>query len=151
MRWEVVMADPLETLLRLRRMALDEARRTLADCLREESEATADIRALDDAIDRETNAATDLEADDAAVEAFATWFKRVRQDRASAAEVLSRAETRTQEARAVLTVGQRAARVVEDMLSAQETERREAEAHRDQLAIDEAAGLLSSGEPRGHA
>ena len=46
------MADPLETLLRLRRMALDEARRTLADCLRAEAEATADIRALDDAIDR---------------------------------------------------------------------------------------------------
>jgi hypothetical protein len=49
--------DPLEALLRLRRMAADEARRGLGECLRIESEAAAAVAAIEAAIERETEAA----------------------------------------------------------------------------------------------
>ena len=39
--------DPLEALLRLRRMAADEASRGLAECLRVESEAAAAVAAIE--------------------------------------------------------------------------------------------------------
>ena len=46
--------DPLEALLRLRRMAANEARRGLAECLRAEGEAAAAVATIEAAIDRET-------------------------------------------------------------------------------------------------
>ena len=70
--------DPLEPLLRLRRMAADEARRGLAERLRIESEAAAAVAAIEAAIERETDVATDLASGDAEVEAFAAWLQRIR-------------------------------------------------------------------------
>jgi flagellar biosynthesis chaperone FliJ len=133
------MPDPLNTLLRLRRLAVDEARQALADCLRTEAERAAEMRALDDAVDRETVAACDLAADDKAVEAFAVWLKRTRAERAAAAEALLRAEARTQEARAVLSVGERAKRVVVELQATREVERLAEDLKRDQIRIDEVA------------
>jgi hypothetical protein len=63
--------NPLEALLRLRRVAADEARRGLAECLRVEGEAAAAVAAIAAAIERETEVATSLAAGDAEVEAFA--------------------------------------------------------------------------------
>ena len=70
--------DPLESLLRLRRLAVDEARRGLADCLRVESLAAHAVAAIESAIDHETDVATDLASGDAVVEAFAAWLRRIR-------------------------------------------------------------------------
>jgi hypothetical protein len=70
--------DPLEALLRLRLIAVDEARRGLAECLRSESEAAAAVAAIEAAIERETEVATSLAAGDAEVEAFAAWLRRIR-------------------------------------------------------------------------
>ena len=70
--------DPLDALLKVRRMAADEARRGLAECLRAESEAIAAIVEFEASIGRETEAATSLAADDAEVEAFAAWLRRIR-------------------------------------------------------------------------
>jgi flagellar biosynthesis chaperone FliJ len=133
------MPDPLNTLLRLRRLAVDEARQALADCLRTEAERAAEMRALDDAVDRETVAACDLAADDNAVEVFAVWLKRTRAERAAAAEALLRAEARTQEARAVLSVGERAKRAVVELQATREIERLAEDLKRDQIRIDEVA------------
>jgi hypothetical protein len=69
--------DPLEALLRLRRMAADEARRGLAECLRAEGEAAAAVATIEAAIDRETEAATSLAVGDAEVEASAGWLRRI--------------------------------------------------------------------------
>ena len=68
--------DPLEALLRLRRVAADEARRGLAESLRVEGEAAAAVAAIAAAIERETEVATSLAVGDAEVEAFAAWFRR---------------------------------------------------------------------------
>jgi hypothetical protein len=133
------MPDPLNTLLRLRRLAVDEARQALADCLRTEAERAAEMRALDDAVDRETVAACDLAADDNAVEVFAVWLKRTRAERAAAAEALLRAEARTQEARAVLSVGERAKRAVVELQATREIERLAEDLKRDQIRIAEVA------------
>ena len=46
--------DPLQALLRLRRMTADEARRDVAECLRIESEAAAAVAAIKASIERET-------------------------------------------------------------------------------------------------
>jgi hypothetical protein len=61
--------DPLESLLRLRRLAVDEARHGLADRLRVESEAARSVAAIEASIEHETAVATDLASGDAEVEA----------------------------------------------------------------------------------
>ncbi|HEY2619395.1 MAG TPA: hypothetical protein VGI78_18790 [Acetobacteraceae bacterium] len=131
--------DPLEALLRLRRMAADEARRGLAQCLRVESEAAAAVAAIEAAIERETEAATCLAAGDAEVEAFAAWLRRIRpkQQAAHAAEV--EAEAATTRARAVLGAARASVRAVEEMLEKRAaTAQAEAE-RRAQNEIDEVA------------
>ena len=71
-------SDPLASLLRLRRLTADQARRELAECLRAESEAKQAIAAIDAKIARETEVATSLAGGDAEVEAFAAWLRRIR-------------------------------------------------------------------------
>ena len=71
-------SDPLASLLRLRRLTADQARRELAECLRAESEAKQAIAAIDAEIARETEVATSLAGGDAEVEAFAAWLRRIR-------------------------------------------------------------------------
>ena len=87
--------DPLEALLRLRRMAADEARRDLAECLRIESEAAAAVAAIKAAIERETEVATSLAAGDAEVEAFGAWLRRIRPMQRAALAAEDAAETAT--------------------------------------------------------
>ena len=128
--------DPLESLLRLRRLAVDEARRGLADCLRAESQAAEALAALEAAIERETDVAADLSAGDAEVEAFAAWLRRMR-PKQQAAE--AQAEAATAQGRAILAAARAAVSAVEDML-AEHTAERKAEAQRQaQHEIDEAA------------
>ncbi len=93
--------DPLEALLRLRRIAVDEARRDLAECLRVESEAAAAVAAIEAAIEQETEVATSLAAGDAEVEAFAAWLRRIRPKQRAALEAETQAEAETARARAV--------------------------------------------------
>ena len=87
--------DPLEALLRLRRMAADEARRGLAECLRVESEAAAAVAAIEASIERETEVATSLAAGDAEVEAFAAWLRRIRPKQHAALAAEEEAATAT--------------------------------------------------------
>lgn len=132
--------EPLLTLLRLRRSALDEARLTLASCVATETEAAAAIRAIDDAIQRETECASRLDAGDATVEAFARWLRRVRTDRERAATALYQAEERTHEARAVLTVSRGAVEAVEAEITRREAEKQREEDRKEQRSLDEMGG-----------
>ena len=131
--------DPLESLLRLRRLAVDEARRGLADCLRAESQAAEALAALEAAIERETDVAADLNAGDAEVEAFAAWLRRMRPKQQAAHAAEAEAEAATAQGRAILAAARAAVSAVEDML-AEHTAERKAEAQRQaQREIDEAA------------
>lgn len=131
--------NPLEALLRLRRLTADQARRELADCLRAETEAEQAVTAIETEIERETTAATSLAAGDAEVEASAAWLRRIRpvQRAAKAAEATTLAETT--EARTVLAMARAAERAVEDLMTQHaDAERLEAE-RRAQREIDEVA------------
>ena len=140
------MKHSLQPLLRLRRLAQDQAKRGLAESLRVECEAEAAVVAIQKDIARETEAATDLAGDDANVEAYGNWLRSVRpkQRAAEAAEVAAEAETA--EARAVLAMSRAAVRAVEEILARHaEGENRNAE-RRAQHALDEVAQRSGKGQ-----
>jgi flagellar export protein FliJ len=134
--------DPLDALLRLRRMAVDEARLGLAECLRTESEAANAAGEVDAAIDRETEAASSLAAGDAEVEAFAAWFHRIRPRQHAAHEAEATAEAETVSARAILAVAQAAVRAAEEMMAKHAAAAHAGAERRAQAEIDEIAGRM---------
>ncbi len=137
------MADlqrsPLAIVARLRRIAVDEAKRALADCLTAEAAAAAALRAIDARIAAETDAASDPSGDDHAVEGLSRWLRRIGAERIAAANLLASAETQSAEARAVLAAGRSAARAMDELLAGRATERRLAADRREQAVLDEAA------------
>ena len=131
------MSDPLPLVHRLRRLAADEARRALAECLTAEAEAAAALRALDAEIAAETDAASDPDRDDRPVEDFAVWLRRIAVDRAAAVTTLADAETRSAEARAVLAATRTAERALEILMEQQAAERAAAGQRQEQAVLDE--------------
>lgn len=136
--------DPLEALLRLRRTAVDEARRGLAHCLRVEGEAAASVSAIEAAIERETELASSLAAGDAEVESFALWLRRIRPKQRAAQAAELEAATATARARAVLGAARAAVRAVEATLekhaaAAQAEAERRAQAEIDEVALQSSA------------
>jgi flagellar export protein FliJ len=131
--------DPLESLLRLREVAVDEARRHLADCLRIESEAAAKVAAIEAAIARETEAASSLAASDAEVQAFAAWLHRIRPEQQAAHAGEETAEAATAEVRAVLSAARAGVRAVEQMLENKAKAAHEEAERKTQGQIDEVA------------
>ena len=131
--------DPLESLLRLREVAVDEARRGLADCLRIESDAAAAVAAIEAAIERETEAASSLAAGDTEVETFAAWLRRIRPKQQAARAAEEAAEAATAEARAVLGAARAAVRAVEQMLENKAKAAHEEAMRKAQGQIDEVA------------
>jgi len=75
--------DPLDALIRLRRLSLDEAMRELGARLAEEAEAVAAIARIEALVAAEQDAAGRLDADDAAVEGFGRWLRRIGHARAA--------------------------------------------------------------------
>ncbi|HSU06208.1 MAG TPA: flagellar FliJ family protein [Acetobacteraceae bacterium] len=132
--------DPLLTVLRLRRMVLDDASRELADCLRQETEAQQAVTGVETAIARETDVATSLSADDAVVEAFGVWLRRARQDLRAAVAVRQRAEMETTRSRAILAAARAAAKAAEQLMAERKTAEQVAVARREQAVLDEIGG-----------
>jgi flagellar export protein FliJ len=131
--------DPLEALLRLRRIAADEARRGLAECLRAEGEVAAAVATIEAAIARETEAATSLAAGDAEVEAFAAWLRRVRPKQRAALAAAEAAETATTQARGVLGAARAGVQATEETLEKRAAVVRAEAERKAQNEIDEAA------------
>jgi len=134
-----MISDPLASLLRLRRLTADQARRELADCLRAETEAKQAIAAIDAEIARETEVATSLAGGDAEVEAFAAWLRRVRPNQHGARVAEAATVAQTTEARAVLSMARAAVRAVEELLTQRAAEERMTAERQDQREIDEVA------------
>jgi flagellar export protein FliJ len=132
-------SGPLESLVRLRQLAADDARRSLAECLHQEELAAQMTATIDAAIERETEAATSLAAGDAEVEAFAAWLRRIRPRQHAAHVAEDQAEADTARARIVLGAARAAVRVAEELLARHEAEARAAEERRAQSEIDETA------------
>ncbi len=92
--------DPLDALIRLRRLALEEAMRELGARLAEEAEAIAAVARIEASIAAEQAAASRLDTGDAAVEGFGRWLRRIGQERAAAAAARDRTEIETTRSRA---------------------------------------------------
>jgi flagellar export protein FliJ len=107
--------DPLEALLRLRKVSVDQSRRDLADCLRTEAEAQSAEQAISASIEREAEVVSDLGVGDAEVEAFGAWLHRTRPRQQGAQHAVEQAGAETAAARAALAMAQAAVRVVEEM------------------------------------
>jgi flagellar export protein FliJ len=137
--------DPLESLLRLRRLTVDQARRGLAECLRAESEAAQSVASIEASIARETDVATNLASDDVQVEAYAAWLRRIRPKQQAAHAAQAQAEAATSGGRAVLAAARAAVRAAEKMLEEHAAVRLDEAEHKAQLEIDEAA--QRRGEP----
>lgn len=135
--------DPLQALLRLRRLTVDTARRDLAACVAEEATAQEAARSIEMAIARETAAACRLEGGDQAVQAFAAWLQQVRPSARAADEAVERAVVRTAEARAVLAAARAAAEAVETMMARHAADRMAARLRAEQHALDEATGIVT--------
>ena len=131
--------DPLRALLRLRRMAADEARRDLAERLRIESDAAAVVAEIEAAIQRENEFATSLASGDADVETFVAWLRRMqpRQQAARAAE--EEAAAATLHARVVLAAARAAVKAAEEMLEQRMAAERAKAERKAQAELDEIA------------
>jgi hypothetical protein len=132
-----VNREPLLAVVRLRRMALDDASREFAESLRREAEAQQAAAAVEAAIVREADAATSLAADDATVEAFGIWLKRARQDLRVAQAARDDAEIETTRVRAVLQAARAAVKAAEQMLAEKQAAQQATLARRQQAELDE--------------
>lgn len=132
--------DPLDALMRLRRIAADKARRDLADCLRAESAAAEAVASIAASIEHEAGVATDIAAGDAEVEAFAAWLRRMRPAQRAAETAAQEATADTAEARAALAMARAAVRAVEEMQSHHEDAARAAAERAAQRELDEVGG-----------
>ena len=77
------MSDALQTVMRIRKLAVDEAKRALAESLNVEDQARRVADAAEAQIGIEGQIAADLETGDGAVEAFAAWLPTATRTRAA--------------------------------------------------------------------
>ncbi len=97
--------DPLDAVLRVRRMAVDTARRHLAERLTVEEAARKHAEAAETRILSEGQAAADIAAGDGAVEAFAAWLPVGRAEVQAARAAHDQAMTDVNMARAAVNGG----------------------------------------------
>lgn len=129
--------DALQTVLRLRRLACDEARRALGAAIAREDLARSAADAVEQEIVRETETACSLIADDAVVEAYGTWLIGARQRAEAARSAAERAEAETGRARAALNLARAGLESAEALAAQRAAHQAEAEAQRDQHALDD--------------
>ncbi len=133
------MPDPLDTVLRMRRITVDDAKRELASLLRAEELAQSNAGALEALIGQEAVAAADLAAGDEIVEAYAAWLPVGRAKLAAAQATSEQIRCEIAMARAALSVARAAAESAQQLLSKRATERALDANRRSQAAIDEDA------------
>jgi len=131
--------DPLRVLLRLHGLALDMARRRLADRLRCEAAAIARSAAIATEIVQETAAQAAQPELAAAPDSYAAWLGRMRGERSATQETVRVAAEASAEARASVQEERVATRALE-AVQAEARERRDRVTARDeQRVVDEVA------------
>ena len=131
--------DPLETVLRLRRRAVDDVRRTLADAITAADAAHEQANLAEHAIETEAMRAADPAGDDLLVEAFGAWLPAARHRAAQARSHHARLEADIARRRAELQASRTALESIEALIASRAAQRHAAETRRFQRAIDEAA------------
>lgn len=133
-----MVRDPLQVLLRLRRLAVDDARRTLADRLRSEGAAAAALAEIRDQIKQQTTFIQGADTDIQLGQAFGTWLEWAELRRRGALAALQASEGETASARGVLADERAAMRAVETLIDKQDADRQAAAQRNEQRDLDEA-------------
>lgn len=107
--------EPLVVLIKVRKLACDEAQRKLVEALALEDSAEQTSHRVERSIAQEMRAATDISGSDAMVEAFAAWLPGARQQLACARQVLLTRQAETMRTRAELTACRTALETVETL------------------------------------
>ena len=129
--------DPLETLLRVRRRAVDEGRRALGISLAAATAAANAVRARELEIARETEHANDPNGEDSLVEAFAAWLPGARQRVTQVLADQDRQEAEVARCRADLTACRTALETLEQLRDSRRATLETARAKHDQRQLDE--------------
>lgn len=138
--------DPLEAVLRIRRMAVDTARRHLAEALTIEETARRHAEAAEARIVSEGQAAADIATGDSAVEAFAAWLPVGRAEAQTARVAHDKAVTDVNMARAAVTVARAAAEAAADLQLRRKADQALLAERRAQNALDEVASRAGAAE-----
>jgi hypothetical protein len=134
-----VARDPLQVLLRLRGIALDTARRALAERLREEAAAAARSAGIAATIARETVVQASQPVERRGLESYAIWLERTHATQREAQAATRACAAATAGARVSLSDARAGTRALEAALAQARDSRRQAAARLEQQAIDEAA------------
>jgi hypothetical protein len=134
-----VARDPLPVLLRVRGIAVDMARRALADRLREETAAAARCDGIAATIACETEVQLSQPVERRTVETYAAWLGRIHGAQREAQAAARDCAAGSAEARASLNELRAGARALEAALERARDASREAAARLEQQAVDEAA------------
>lgn len=129
--------EPLQSLLRLREIAFEEARRALRGAIEAESEADQAAAAAEAAIRRERAVASALDAEDGAVEAFGAWLPGAHATRNAAEGRRETAALATVHARMQLQAARGAVEAVRSALAAKAAAAAAEQARREQRTLDE--------------
>ncbi len=133
------MSDPLATVLRIRRITVDDAKRELASLLQAEDAAQREADAADALIAQEGRAAATLAGGDDVVEAYAAWLPVGRAKAVAARAAYDKLRCDVSVARAALTVARAAAEVAQQLLTTRADERALQAERRSQAVMDEVA------------
>ena len=129
--------DSLQALLTVRRRAVDEGRRALAESLDAAAAAAKAARAAELAITREMQRASATDGGDNLVEAFAAWLPAARQRAAHAQARQDRQEADVARCRADLAVCRTALEAIEQLVESRRAERDAARAHQEQIELQD--------------
>jgi SWI/SNF-related matrix-associated actin-dependent regulator 1 of chromatin subfamily A len=122
---------------RLRKLAVDQARRELAGRLAAEAAATATADAVHAALRHEHEAARAVRAEDAAGAAFAAWLPRGLQAISVARDASAQAQEAVAQGRAALAEALAAREAVSQLLAREAAARILEASRRDQAVLDE--------------
>ena len=130
-------SDPLQAVLALRRRAVEEGRRALAESMEAAAAAAKEARAAELAITREMQRASAIDENDSMVEAFASWLPAARQRAALAQARQDRQDAEVARCRADYTVCRTALEATEELIAARRAARAEEEARQQQRELED--------------
>jgi hypothetical protein len=140
--------DPLQVLLAIRRHGVEQARYTLAECMRAEAAVADRIALLDAALARDSQVSRAWQDAHQFLEMSAVRLDAARAHRGALVTDLAAAASRSAEARVVVTAARTAAEAVEQLIGEREAAGQVEAARREQHVLDDIArGRLAVHSP----
>jgi flagellar export protein FliJ len=131
--------DPIRMLLTVRRLAVEQARHTLAACLSVEATAADRLRAIDEAAQRDRRANQTVTEAHRFIDMFALRVQAAEADRRAAEAALAAAQGASADARAALVTARTAAESVDTLIGERAEATKTDAQRREQHALDDIA------------